>query len=212
MKINYKHIDIPNWPRRKTYEGFKDFDFPYLVVGAEVEMGRTLQFLKRHQLPVYTALVHTICRVANDIPEFKLRMRQDGVVEHEVVHADFTVAEPGDLFSIRLVEYKASFTEFLKLCRDADNKSFAPGEAAKENDHWIFMSSLPWIHFNHVVQPIDRKSGSIPRIVWGKFKEHCDRVTLPISIQAHHSLMDGVHVAHFIRKLESVLTEPEGHF
>jgi chloramphenicol O-acetyltransferase type A len=38
-----------------------------------------------------TAIVYVIARAANDIPEFRQRIRGDTVVEHDVVHPSTTI-------------------------------------------------------------------------------------------------------------------------
>jgi chloramphenicol O-acetyltransferase type A len=52
---------------------------------------------------------------------------------------------------------------------------------------------------------------SIPRIAFGKFLRDRDRIHLPISVEVHHALMDGLHVGRFIMSLEEALAKPESY-
>ena len=49
---------------------------------------------------------------------------------------------------------------------------------------------------------------SIPRIAWGKYFEENGKIKLPLSVQAHHSLVDGVHVGQYFNKVQEILDNP----
>jgi len=55
------------------------------------------------------------------------------------------------------------------------------------------------------LQPAD----SIPRFVWGKFFEEGDLLKMPLWVQGHHALIDGVHVGKFYKKVQDYLQQPE---
>jgi chloramphenicol O-acetyltransferase len=207
MEVRWKTIDLETWERRDTFFGFKDFDFPYSIVGAEIDITQLRAMLReRTDFSLFLSLVYAVCRAANQVPAFKQRIRGQQVIEHEIVHADYTVPKGEESFGIRVVEYSNSFAEFHRRANSDHLSSWVePGNSTSENDHLIFMSCMPWIQFNHVVQPIDRKSGSIPRIAWGKFHTENSRTLMPISIQTHHSLVDGIHVARFLDALQTFI-------
>ena len=48
---------------------------------------------------------------------------------------------------------------------------------------------------------------SIPNIAIGRFSHTNGRVEFPVAVQAHHGLVDGLHIAQFITRLEQVLAE-----
>ena len=50
---------------------------------------------------------------------------------------------------------------------------------------------------------------SIPRIAFGKFIKEGERIFLPISVEVHHALMDGLHVGRFMMRLEEMLANPQ---
>jgi chloramphenicol O-acetyltransferase type A len=52
------------------------------------------------------------------------------------------------------------------------------------------------------------RGDSIPRIVFGKFAKHGERTVMPISVEVHHALMDGLHVGRYLNRLEEVLGKP----
>ena len=42
---------------------------------------------------------------------------------------------------------------------------------------------------------------------WGKYYEKDGRIMIPISVQAHHSFVDGVHIGQFVEELKRLLNE-----
>ena len=44
-----------------------------------------------------------------------------------------------------------------------------------------------------------------PMVMWGKYRKHWFKITLPISFQFHHAQMDGGHAAHFLEELQHVI-------
>ena len=74
----------------------------------------------------------------------------------------------------------------------------------------IYFTTLPWISFTSFAHARNKGRGdSIPRIVFGKFTEEGERLMLPISVEVHHALMDGLHVGRFLNRLGGALAEPE---
>ena len=44
-----------------------------------------------------------------------------------------------------------------------------------------------------------------PMVMWGKYRKHWFKVTLPISFQFHHVQMDGGHAARFLDELQKTI-------
>jgi chloramphenicol O-acetyltransferase type A len=77
-------------------------------------------------------------------------------------------------------------------------------------DDVIYHTTLPWISFTSFAHARTKGRGdSIPRIVFGKFINEADRMMMPISIEVHHALMDGLHVGRYLARLEEALADPE---
>ena len=61
-------------------------------------------------------------------------------------------------------------------------------------------------------QPVAGGDESNPRITWGKYEETTSgRVVMPVSILAHHALVDGVQLAGFYENLGRELQMYRGY-
>jgi chloramphenicol O-acetyltransferase type A len=49
----------------------------------------------------------------------------------------------------------------------------------------------------------------VPRFAWGKFFDEGERRKMPLGVQAHHALMDGVHVGRFYETVQDYLDQPD---
>jgi chloramphenicol O-acetyltransferase type A len=76
-----------------------------------------------------------------------------------------------------------------------------PGE-----DDIVYQSSLPWLRFTSFTNAIGG-GDSIPRIVFGKCEIQGRRFLMPMSVEVHHALVDGLDVARFVERFQDELSE-----
>ena len=72
------------------------------------------------------------------------------------------------------------------------------------------MTSIPWVSFTGLMHPIHlQPADSVPRIAWGKFFDDSGSKKMPLSVQVHHALMDGIHVGKFYSEVQNILDHPD---
>ncbi len=49
--------------------------------------------------------------------------------------------------------------------------------------------------------------GQVVLFDWGKYYEKDGKILMPISVQAHHSFVDGLHIGQFAEQLQKFLSE-----
>ncbi len=158
------------------------------------------------------AIVYLISRAANAIPEFRYRIRGEIVVEHEVVHPSMTILTDGDLFSFYMIDYVENFERFAVQAAEkiADAKAHPMLKNEPGQDNEMFMTAIPWVSFTGFMHPIHLNSpDSIPRFAWGKIFEDGERRKMPLAVQAHHALMDGIHMGRYYEVLQEFMDQPE---
>jgi chloramphenicol O-acetyltransferase type A len=177
-----------------------------------VDMTAFYPFVKRNGYSFTVAMVYLISRASNAIPEFRHRIRGDQVVEHEIVNPGFTILIDQDLFTFCAVEYAEDFSEFAK--RSAKTISYVKAHPALENnpekDDVLYMSPIPWVSFTSFAHPMQfHPVDSIPRFAWGKYFQEGDMWKMPLSVQGHHAVMDGIHMGRFYETVQEYLHHPE---
>ncbi len=48
-----------------------------------------------------------------------------------------------------------------------------------------------------------KKDNAAPLFDWGKYYEKDGQIVMPVSVQAHHSFVDGIHIGKFADKLQT---------
>jgi chloramphenicol O-acetyltransferase type A len=206
-----KTLDIENWERKNHYNYFKSLDYPHFNICANVDITDFMRFIKERGYSFFTACLYVSTKAANDIKEFRYRIREDQVVEHEVVSPSFTIMTSKDMFSFCTVKSTNDFNEFInntaKQIENARNLVNIADEPGK--DDLLYITSIPWVSFTSVTHPIHMNPvDSIPRISWGKYFEENGRIRLPLSVQVHHALVDGMHVGEYFKKVQEMLDSP----
>lgn len=207
-----RHIDLQTWPRRRHFEIYHAFDYPHFNLCANVEITAFYPFVKQRAFSLNTTLVYLFSRVANALPEFRYRIREGQVVEHEVVHPSTTILAEGDLFSFCTIPYVEDYSTFAEQAEaiSARAKLNPTLEDEPGQDDLLFMTGIPWVSFTGMVHPIHMHPvDSVPRISWGKFFAEGSALKLPLSVQAHHALMDGVHLGRYFMQVQAYLDQPE---
>jgi len=200
-----RSIDLDTWPRKEHFELYRRFDYPHFNVTATIDVDQMLTFADGQRASLTIVITYLLARTANQITDFRLRIHDQAVIEHEIVHPSITILTPDELFSFCTIEYSPEFSEFAAVAqerithvREHPTLKDNPGQ-----DNLLFMTSIPWIPFTSFMHPIHMHPiDSVPRFAWGKIHAVEGRQVMPLSVQAHHALMDGLHVARYFEKLQ----------
>ncbi|TEU00112.1 MAG: chloramphenicol acetyltransferase [Anaerolineales bacterium] len=204
-------IDMQTWPRRKHFKVFNAFDHPHFNMCANVDLTAFYPVVKQRGISFTVAIVYALARAANAIPEFRYRIRAGEVVEHEIVHPSTTILVDEDLFTFCTIDYIEDFSEFAIKAAEkiADVKEHPMLKDEPGQDDLLFMTALPWVSFTSFMHPMQlHPADSVPRFAWGKLFEQGDFLKMPLSVQGHHALMDGIHMARFYAEVQNYLQHP----
>jgi chloramphenicol O-acetyltransferase type A len=77
-----------------------------------------------------------------------------------------------------------------------------------ENDRidLIYYSVIPWVSFTSFKHAASGNTSiSVPRMVFGRIFDDAGKKMMPFSVEAHHALMDGIHVGKFFQLFQDKL-------
>ncbi len=67
-------------------------------------------------------------------------------------------------------------------------------------------SPMPWLTYTHISHTNSgKKDNATPLFDWGKYYEKDGKIVMPVSVQAHHSFVDGIHIGQFVDRLQEYL-------
>ncbi|MGD2253023.1 MAG: chloramphenicol acetyltransferase [Anaerolineales bacterium] len=206
-----RKIDMNTWPRRQHFEFFRAFDHPHFSICANLELPAFDIFVRQRSLSLNVSIVYVLARAANAFPEFRYRIRDNQVIEHEVFHPSTTILSTDNLFSFCTIQYAEDFSVFAQRAKEKIahvQQQFTLADES-EADDLLFMTSIPWLSFTSFTHPMHlQPADSVPRFAWGKTFPDGDSLKIPLSVQAHHALMDGLHVAKYFDEVQGYLHHP----
>ncbi len=207
-------LDIESWNRKSQFLFFRGYDNPFFNICTSVDVTRLLQWVKSRGRSFFIGYLYLSLRAANDLPEFRYRIRGDGVLVHDRIHAGSTILNPDETFSFCYFDYFSTFEQFETNAHRVLQEHAAAGgglEARDDRDDLIHCSVIPWLGFTSFSHA--RRFGrrdSVPKIVFGKAEKAGRQIRMPVSVEVHHALMDGIHVAKFVERFQGYLSDPEG--
>lgn len=208
----YQEIETQNWVRKEHFAFFKEFDEPFFGINADIEIGPAVIYCKQKKIRLFHYFLFQTLRALNRIDEFRTRIVDDKPVIFDKIHASSTISRPDKTFGFSFIPYSDDFLIFSKSVRNETEKVAAAGglritENTSRPDV-IHFSVIPWIRFTSVSHARHFKyRDSVPKITFGKIYESGNKQLIPVSVHAHHGLMDAWHVAEFYRILSELLTE-----
>ncbi len=207
-----RKIDIETWSRREHYKLFRTFDHPHFNMCANVDLTAFYPALKKRGVSLTVGILYVISRAANAIPEFRYRIHGEEVVEHKIVHPSVTILVDNDLFSFCDIDYVEEFSDFATGATRmiADVKKHPTLKSNPEQVDRLYMTALPWVSFTSFTHPMQlHPADSIPRFAWGKLFKEGESLKMPLSVQGHHALMDGIHMARYYEIVQEYFQHPE---
>lgn len=199
------YLDLDQWHRQDLYEFFRGFEQPFFNVCVQVEVTRLRDYCRSNNLSFFLASLYINVHVANQLKPFAYRLRDDGVIVHEHMDTGTTVMLANDKMVYAYFEYHKEFNTYYQQASSHIEavKQGIPFDPADDRDDLIHHSILPWMHFTSFMHARrKRHNDSIPKVVFGRYQEQNNKVMMPVSVEVHHALMDGLDVGRYLEQFE----------
>ncbi len=207
-----KIITFNDSHRQKHFEFFNSMNHPHFNITVELELTNFLPFISKENLKFTPSVVFAIAKAANSTKEFKWRIRENRVVEHTTVHPSYALhTKASSVFSFCTVSYQNTLSQFLAAAQKVEalmqeNPSF---EDEPGRDDYLFLSSIPWFSFTAIQHAMHyHPCDSVPRFTFGKYLKSGNVIKMPLSVQAHHALVNGKEMGVLLKLLQHYLDEP----
>ena len=203
MANNYKIIDEKTWERAMHCMVFRNSIEPQFCVTFEADITNFKEKVKKQGLSFTMAMVYAVCKCANEIEEFRYRFLDGKIVLYDRIDTAFTYLNKStNLFKVVNVPFVDDINEYCKLAYKIANEQREYFNGPLGND--VFQCSpMPWVTFTHISHTNSgKKDNATPLFDWGKYYEKNGKIMIPISVQAHHSFVDGIHVGQFVNGLQ----------
>lgn len=199
-------VDWASWPRRELYLYESRMSQPFFSVAFRQDVTRLYQFTKENRLSFYCSMVYLCTQAVNSVEAFRYAVKGSNLMLFDRRVPSFTDLRPGsELFHIITLPCGEDIRGF---CRAAREKNLAQTAllSGEDTPDLVFFSCLPWVEVTAVTNNRDfDPEDSVPRIIWGKYREKQGRKVLHISMELNHRYVDGLHVGKFHEALTALM-------
>ena len=205
-----KRINTDTWKRKEHFEWFNEFDEPFFGITSEIECKGAYDYCKKNNVSFFAYYLHKSLAAANQVEELKYRIKGDDVILVDRIDASPTIGRDNGTFAFSFIKYSEDFelfnSELQKEVEAVQNSEGLRAEGDTELINVIHFSSIPWIKFTGVTHARNLKvNDSCPKITFGKLFNKDNKLFMPISVNAHHGLVDGKHVGEFLTIYQDIL-------
>ena len=178
-----KHpIDLEHWNRKEHFLFFGSMDDPFFGLTTQIDVTSIYKEAKADHASFFLYSLHKIMTAVNEVEEFRYRIIEDGTFGFGF----FEYTPDRQLFLQNAQKEIERVQALTGLCKDRES----------DRQDLVRFSPVPWIAFTEMKHASSFRTGdSATRISTGKLIEQNGHRMLPISVTAHHGLMDGRHVS-----------------
>ncbi len=208
MANKYEVIDESTWERAMHCMVFRNSIEPAFCVTFEADITKFKNKVKEEGLSFTLSMVYAICKCANEVEALRYRFLDGKVVLYERIDTAFTyLNKETKLFKVVNVPFIDNLAKYVALASKTaeEQKEYFTGPLGND----VFQCSpMPWVTYTHISHTNSgKKDNATPLFDWGKYYEKDGRILIPISIQAHHSFVDGIHIGQFVDALQKFFDE-----
>lgn len=213
----HQELNLADWPRRSAFEFFRGFAKPHFSICTRIDVTALKPALAEAGLGSVTLACHFIAlQLANRLPPFRYRLQQGRVLVMDAVHGSTTVLRADESFGFAYLPHASTFAQFVAtgapaiVAARSGDEGFDPRAADLASVHF---TTLPWLHFTSFSHARDGTlEDSIPKMAFGRIDAEGNgrdtRRWMPLAVEVHHALMDGLQVGQFVQGFEAALHDP----
>ncbi|WP_372755092.1 CatA-like O-acetyltransferase [Mariniflexile sp.] len=204
-----KVIDLNTWNRKLHYKHFIALKDPYFSLTIPFDVTKAYKFSKENNISFFGKYLHDCMKAINAVENFKYRIENDLVVEHDVIHASATLMRPNNTYGFSFIDFNEDLNEFIKnLEAEKERIKSTPDLYPPKNGlNCIHCSALPWVHFSSQKEPVSGVLDSVPKIAFSKVLESESKLIMNVAISVNHALVDGYHIGEFSEKFQEYLNK-----
>ena len=207
------YLNTDSWARREAFEYFRGFDKPYFNVCVHLDAAPLKAAVAARGQSFSLACLFITLRLANLHEPFRYRLEGGRVRVHEEVHGSSTVLRDDESFGFSYLDHTPHWDTFHPQARaamEAARTRSAPFEPRVDQSALLHFTTLPWLHFTSFSHARNwGREDSVPKLAFGRLQAEGDKLWLPVSVEVHHALMDGLHLGRYVQALEAALLQPE---
>lgn len=201
-------IELETWKRAQQFQFFRTFERPHYATTVRMNVTQMMAQKKAKAISPFRHTVWAIGVGLHAVPQLCVRFKGEDIVQFDQLILSSTVALDSGEYGYGYYPYCADRTEFDADCARimAEVRSKKGLNANDGSLHNIaYLSCLPWLDYTSLDNALPNADDCIPRVSWGKIVENSAHFDMSMTLQIHHALADGLHVAQFFEATQNAL-------
>ena len=193
--------------RAEAFAMWMSSPMPMVTLTKTFNVSNLLKVGKRRDAKFNALLCWSIGKAACQVEEFFLLPEQDKLFKYDRIAVNVIVPNCKGGINSCDIPFSENFDEFY------DHYTFLTAQASNEckstflEEYMVVgTSAMVQTELDCIVNQYTEKFSN-PMVMWGKYRKHWFKTTLPISFQFHHTQMDGSHAARFLEILQQEITQ-----
>ena len=206
--MNWRTVDMSRESRRDQFAYFQTLSNPYVGVTVQVDVTELAVWCRERGTSFFLAVLYAAVRAANGVPELRRRIHDGVIIEYDTCPTSHTELCADGTYCYCTLHHDKPFAEYIAYAETERQRRRLDGSLREDAnvESMYFISTLPWLHYSALIQPVAGGEESNPRITWGAFAPDAEgRLQMPVTLLVHHALADGSHIAKFYDALRAEL-------
>ena len=201
-----KHdIDPKDTIRAQAFELWMKSPMPMVTLTKTFDVTRLCRVSRRRGLKFNMLLCWCIGKVATRMEEFYLLPEQGKMYEYDRLAINVIVCNKEGGINSCDIPYADDLERFREYYMTLTQAASTSCQSSFVDDAMVIgTSAMVATELDCIVNQYCGQFNN-PMVMWGRFRKHWLKVTLPISFQFHHVQMDGGHAARFLEELQKTI-------
>lgn len=211
----YEVLDVSQWARAQHLKFYQGFSHPWYNICSNIDVTALHQYCKQHNHRFFHAYLYLTQQALNKCEPMSYRLVGEEVRIYSPMCVSVALLADDNTVRFCDLDHEPTFSDFTISATKSEtrikNTPFIVeqfiGQEMKQNT--IHLTVLPWVDFTSMTHARDVNfPDSVPKMAFGKLVQHGDQWRMPLSVEVHHGLMDGLHVGQFIQTLQMMFDSP----
>jgi len=201
-------IDPKTTKRAKAFEMWTKSPMPMVTLFKTYDVSRLVRFCKRKGYKFNMALCWCICKAASDTEECYILLEGGKLYKYDRLAVNVVVDTADGGISLCDVPWDEDISKFNKNYLDLTGKVRRECEDYLLGNDYAIMgtSTLKDTELDGIINQYSGRWNN-PFIAWSKyFKKGLFKTGLKLSMQFHHSQMDGAQAARYLEHLQEIIS------
>ena len=200
-------INPQETPRAEAFSLWMTSPMPMVTLTKTFSVGNILKASKRKSAKFNALLCWCIGKAASQIEEFYLLPENGKLYKYDRLAINVIVKNSKGGINSCDIPLTDNLSQFISNYHNLTSQSATECKSSFLEDYMIIgTSAMIQTELDSIVNQYTDKFSN-PMVMWGKYRKHWFKTTLPISFQFHHVQMDGGEGAQFLELLQNEISK-----